>query len=154
MVKSKIYFLVQYVIMAMLSKDVIMVHLTQAACAMTIEVKNLESDFYYVKEECKEEKDKAGEDLRVFGRRFVDLIDEFVPQKLTSKPWVSLQASLIKAAAAAADADSSCPSNNNNNIKATATAEDKKATALSSTVVDKASVNQQNVTIKIPPMPV
>ena len=71
---------------------------------MTIEVKNLESDFYYVKEEYKEEKDRAGQDLRDFGRRFVNLIDEYVPAKITSNAWTGLQARLAKEA------------NNNNNL--------------------------------------
>jgi len=76
----------------------------KAVSSMTIEVKNLESDFYYVKEEYKEEKDRAGQDLRDFGRRFVDLIDEHVPSKLTSNAWTGLQAKLAKEA------------NNNNNL--------------------------------------
>ena len=103
---------------------------------MTIEVKNLESDFHYVKDECKEEKDAAGDELRVFGRRFVDLIDEVVPQKLTSKVLASLQLEAKEAAAARAAAASS--------------AAGKATTAVTSTIVDKDNVNQQNVTIRIP----
>ena len=61
---------------------------------MTVEVKNLESDFQYVKEECIDEKIKAGEDLKIFGRRFVELIDEYIPSKVTSIEWANLQNSL------------------------------------------------------------
>ena len=86
---------------------------------MTIEGKNLESDFYYVKEDCKEEKDKAGEELRAFGRRFVDLIDEYIPQKMTSPRWKSIADSL------------------------------KQPNVQTKTLIDHPNENQQSVTIKI-----
>ena len=61
---------------------------------MTIEVKNLEADFMYIKDECSEEKSKAGSDLRIFGRRLLSLADEFIPQKINSTDWKQYQMTL------------------------------------------------------------
>ena len=61
---------------------------------MTIELKNLEADFTYIKDECSEEKSKAGSDLRIFGRRLLNLADEFVPQKINSTDWRRYQMTL------------------------------------------------------------
>ena len=61
---------------------------------MTVEIKNLEADFVYIKEECVEEKDKAGLSLRVFGRRLLNLADEFVPKKVSSSEWRKFQMKL------------------------------------------------------------
>ena len=61
---------------------------------MTVEIKNLEADFIYIKEECVEEKDKAGLNLRVFGRRLLNLADEFVPKKVNSSEWKKFQMEL------------------------------------------------------------
>ena len=61
---------------------------------MTVEIKNLEADFIYIKEECVEEKDKAGLNLRVFGRRLLNLADEFVPKKVNSSEWKKFQMKL------------------------------------------------------------
>ena len=61
---------------------------------MTVEIKNLEADFLYIKEECVEEKDKAGLNLRIFGRRLLNLADEFVPKKVNSSEWRKFQMKL------------------------------------------------------------
>ena len=61
---------------------------------MTVEIKNLEADFAYIKEECAEQKDKAGSNLRIFGRRLLDLSDEFLPKKINSTEWKKYQMAL------------------------------------------------------------
>ena len=66
----------------------------QTVSIMTVEIKNLEADFVYIKEECVEEKDKAGLNLRIFGRRLLNLADEFVPKKVNSSEWRKFQMKL------------------------------------------------------------
>lgn len=61
---------------------------------MTVEVKNLEADFIYIKDECVEDKDKAGSNLRVFGRRLLSLADEFLSKKINSTEWKKYQVTL------------------------------------------------------------
>ena len=61
---------------------------------MTVEIKNLEADFLYIKDECVEEKDKAGVNLRIFGRRLLNLADEFIPKKVNSSEWKKYQMTL------------------------------------------------------------
>merc|ERR1712080_32993 len=61
---------------------------------MTVEIKNLEADFLYIKDECVEEKDKAGINLRIFGRRLLNLADEFIPKKVNSSEWRKYQMKL------------------------------------------------------------
>ena len=61
---------------------------------MTVEVKNLEADFIYIKDECVEDKDKAGLTLRIFGRRLLNLADEFIPHKINSMEWKKYQLAL------------------------------------------------------------
>ena len=122
---------------------------------MTIEVKNLEADFYYVKEECLEEKAKAGKDLREFGRRFIELIDEFLPQKMTdldNRSWVKL-----KKSASNSNNNASKETGVNGPVAVCSNGTDKETTTIKSatqtkakTLIDKDTINHQHVTIQIP----
>ena len=61
---------------------------------MTVEVKNFEADFVYIKDERAEEKDMAGLNLRLFGRRLLNLAAEFLPRQFNSPEWRKYQMAL------------------------------------------------------------
>jgi hypothetical protein len=58
---------------------------------MTRELRYLESEFSFVSSDKINEKLKAGEDLRLLGRRLLELADEFVPQ-IGSAEWKKILA--------------------------------------------------------------
>ena len=58
---------------------------------MTRELRYLESEFSFVSADKVAEKAKVGEDLRLLGRRLLELADEFLPQ-IGSPEWKKILA--------------------------------------------------------------